>query len=235
MYSGLVLLPFFLFLASPISVSSEQELLVTKQVYFDITIGGKDAGRIVIGLFGKDVPKTVNNFYKIATKGINGKTYAGSKFHRVIKKFMIQGGDIMNGDGTGSVSIYGDKFEDENFTIKHTSAGFLSMANRGPNSNGSQFFITTIQTPWLDGHHVIFGKVVEGQRIVHTIENLKTDNNDQPLNDVRIKDCGEIPTPNPYIIKNDWQTLLKASVVPLGMSFTILAIFQFFMRNLKVD
>uniref|UniRef100_T1H9G1 Peptidyl-prolyl cis-trans isomerase n=1 Tax=Rhodnius prolixus TaxID=13249 RepID=T1H9G1_RHOPR len=186
-----------------IPLMGSQKLKVTKQVYFDITIDGKDEGRLVIGLFGEDVPRTVENFYKIVTVGINGKTYAGSVFHRVIKKFMIQGGDILKGDGTGSTSIYGDSFADENFRIKHTGAGFLSMANRGPNSNGSQFFITTIKTPWLDDHHVVFGKVVKGQRIVHIIENLKTDTSDRPLKEVAIKACGEIPTPEPFFISNE--------------------------------
>ncbi|KAF6215575.1 hypothetical protein GE061_010331 [Apolygus lucorum] len=213
-----------------------EQYTVTKQVYFDIAIGDQDPQRIVIGLFGDDVPKTVNNFFTIATKGVKGKTYAGSKFHRVIKKFMIQGGDIINGDGTGSVSIYGNKFEDESFKFKHTGPGFLSMANRGPDSNGSQFFITTIATPWLDGHHVIFGKVIEGQRVVHTIENLKTDPvHNAPLTDVIIKACGEIPTPKPFVVSNDWWSLIRGSLVPLGMSFTILAIFQYFNYKLKVD
>lgn len=196
----------FLFFISMIAVPSiqgSQQLKVTKQVFFDITVDGKDEGRIVIGLFGDDVPRTVENFYTIATVGINGKTYAGSVFHRIIKKFMIQGGDILKGDGTGSTSIYGESFEDENFRIKHTGAGFLSMANRGPNSNGSQFFITTIKTPWLDDHHVVFGKVIKGQRTVHIIENLKTDTSDKPLKEVVIKACGEIPTSEPFYITNE--------------------------------
>ncbi|XP_075212013.1 peptidyl-prolyl cis-trans isomerase B-like [Lycorma delicatula] len=176
------------------------EYKVTQQVYFDVTIGGEDAGRIVIGLFGDKVPKTVKNFYTIATTGVNGKTYTGSPFHRVIKKFMIQGGDIINGDGTGSASIYGGSFADENFDLKHVSPGFLSMANSGKDTNGCQFFITTIATPWLDGRHVVFGKVISGQDVVHKIEQSKTNNDDRPVKPILIKESGSIPTPEPFSI-----------------------------------
>lgn len=121
-------------------------------------------GRIVLGLFGDNSPKTVRSFKEICLKGIDGLSYNGTRFHRVIRKFMIQGGDILNGDGTGSTSIYGDYFEDENLTINHTAPGFLGMANQGPDTNGCQFYITTIATPWLDGKHTVFGKVVKGSR-----------------------------------------------------------------------
>ena len=162
-----------------------------RNIFFKIKIGNdSEIHQLVFELYDDIVPMTCKNFRILATKGFNNNLYKNSIFHRIIKDFMIQGGDIINQDGTGSISIFGNKFEDENFNLSHDKEGLLSMANSGPNTNGSQFFITTTECKHLDKKHVVFGRVIRGMNVVHKIENLSTDSSGKPYQTVKILDSG---------------------------------------------
>eukprot|EP01018_Ginkgo_biloba_P040043 Gb_05473 [translate_table: standard] len=167
------------------------------RVFFDMQVGEAPAGRIVMELYADVTPRTAENFRALCTGergvGKSGKPlhFKGSTFHRVIPGFMCQGGDFTKGNGTGGESIYGEKFADENFVKKHTGPGILSMANAGPNTNGSQFFICTAQTPWLDGKHVVFGKVIDGLDVVQAIEKMGSQGG-KTTKPVVVADCGQL-------------------------------------------
>ena len=184
-------------LTAYISLQELTAFLERSRVFFDISIGNREAGRVIFELYDDVVPKTADNFRSLCTgekgTGKSGKPlhYKGSIFHRVIKGFMIQGGDFTAGNGTGGESIYGEKFDDENFDLKHTKPFLLSMANAGPGTNGSQFFVTTTSTPHLDGKHVVFGEVLSGKSIIRQIENEKTQS-DKPVRECLITDSGEL-------------------------------------------
>lgn len=164
--------------------------MANPRCFFDMTADDNPIGRLVFELHEDIVPKTAENFRALCTHE-KGFGYKGSTFHRVIPNFMCQGGDFTNHNGTGGKSIYGEKFADENFELKHTSPGLLSMANAGPGTNGSQFFVTTVETPWLDGKHVVFGKLVEGMDVLKKIEALGSSSG-ATRQRVVIQDCGQL-------------------------------------------
>ncbi|XP_072167327.1 peptidyl-prolyl cis-trans isomerase B-like [Diadema setosum] len=181
--------------------NSENDLLVTKKAFFDVEIDDEPAGRIVIALFGDTCPVTVQNFAALVRgnwRQDKRLSYNNTQVHRIVPDFVIQMGDVTEGDGTGGKSIYGEFFADENFYLRHWGPGWVAMANAGPDKNNSQFYILLTRARWLDGKHVVFGKVVEGMETVEKIAEIETDDVGFPLQPVRIIDCGIKAVPNPY-------------------------------------
>ncbi|GAA0154658.1 chaperone [Lithospermum erythrorhizon] len=209
---GLLLILFTLSFNLKEQVLVEEVHQITHRVYLEVDIDKQRAGRIVIGLYGEAVPKTVENFRALCTgemgKAANGISlhYKGTIFHRIIPGFIIQGGDITSAHGRGNHSIYGATFPDENFKVKHSQAGIVSMVNSGPDSNASQFFITTVKASWLDGEHVAFAKVIDGMDTVFAIEGGAGTYSGRPRKKVIITDAGEIP-------KSEWDAESRSSSV----------------------
>ncbi|XP_063956128.1 peptidyl-prolyl cis-trans isomerase B-like [Lytechinus pictus] len=182
---------------------NENDLLVTKKAFFEMEIDDEPAGRIVIALFGDTCPVTVQNFAAIVRgnwRQDKRLSYNNTQVHRIVHDFVIQMGDVTEGDGTGGKSIYGNFFADENFYLRHWGPGWVAMANSGPDTNNSQFFILLTRARWLDGKHVVFGRVIEGMDIVDRMAEVETDDHGFPLEPIRIVDCGIIPVPTPYLI-----------------------------------
>ncbi|KAF2077441.1 hypothetical protein CYY_001290 [Polysphondylium violaceum] len=178
-------------------MSSIEEKEENPIVFFDISIGGQPIGRVKMELFQDVVPKTAENFRQLCTGEFKKAGlpigYKGCAFHKISKDFMIQSGDFVRGDGSGRSSIYGDKFPDENFKLKHSTPGMLSMVNSGPDSNGCQFFITTVSAEWLDGKNVVFGQVIDGMKVIRTIEDVPVNpQNNKPKYEVIITECGQM-------------------------------------------
>ncbi|OAD79832.1 hypothetical protein PHYBLDRAFT_15321 [Phycomyces blakesleeanus NRRL 1555(-)] len=200
--------------------------MVNPRVFFDIDIDGQRIGRVVFELFADEVPNTAENFRALCTgeKGLGKLSnmplhFRGSIFHRIIKGFMIQGGDFTRRNGTGGESIFGATFADESFARKHTTHGLLSMANRGPNTQSSQFFITTRPTPHLDGKHVVFGRVVSGFPIIEQCENEPVDERDRPMRTVMIANCGELVLKLPPGVKSKKKNTIFGNLIILTIGY----------------
>ena len=187
-------------------IVNESNLISKSNIFLNIQINKKDIGKVIIELFDEDVPKTCNNFRYLCTKGIKNKktpAYKNTKFNCIIKDFMLQGGDIINNNGSSGYSIYGKYFSDENFNLKHNQEGLLSMANCGKDKNNSQFFILTKKggCQQLDNKYVVFGIIVSGYDIIKKIENIKTDTSNNPIEECIISDCGLVEEKEDYSIK----------------------------------